>query len=162
MLHTVYYHCKQRNSLAREPASALSEQQLHEPGNNLCSALLCSAPVHWCMLRQEPRWTVPEHAMKACAPPLQVKRAAAFGNKRINFVITWFFRDNDGDAVPDAWCYRCAPLPVCVFHRVHACRAGALYNSSSSDELPRVIRTCTPVPAHQYAQCSACTSLKPR
>ena len=45
-------------------------------------------------------------ALRAC--PLQVKRAAAFNNKKVNFVITWFFRDNDGDAVPDSWCYRCA------------------------------------------------------
>jgi hypothetical protein len=35
-----------------------------------------------------------------------VHRAAAFNNKRVNFVITWYFKDTDGDATPDFYCFR--------------------------------------------------------
>ena len=44
----------------------------------------------------------------------QVKRSSAFNAKRLNFVITWYFVDDDRDSIPDKYCYRPRQNAQCI------------------------------------------------
>jgi hypothetical protein len=44
----------------------------------------------------------------------QVKRASAFKAKRLNYVITWYFVDDDNDAIPEKYCYRIRQNAQCI------------------------------------------------